>query len=351
MTIRALVVDDSAFMRKVIRDILNSASDIQVIATARNGQEAIEKVETLHPDVVTLDNVMPELNGLDALGYIMSECPTPVVMLTATDPENADITLTAFEYGAVDFIEKPSGQISLDISKLRDEIIQKVKAASQVDVTKLDFIHKKPQSTPKRHYPRRTTSSNGYQKIVAIGSSTGGPRALEKVIPHLPEDLGTPVLIVQHMPAGFTKSLSERLDAHSKLEVREAREGDELKSGLVLLAPGGYHMEIKSQNGVDVVALNKKPKQNGVRPSVDVLYRSLLPTGKDVISVILTGMGRDGAEGVHALRRAGGRVIAEDRSTCVVYGMPKAVIENGDADIIAPIHEVAERIVELVKQR
>jgi two-component system chemotaxis response regulator CheB len=351
MTIKALVVDDSAFMRKAIKDILNSDQDIEVIATACNGEDAIEKIETLKPDVVALDNVMPGLNGLDALEYIMSKCPTPVVMLTSADPESADISLTAFEYGAVEFITKPPGQISPDILKMKDEIIQKVKAASQVDVKKLNFIRKKPQLTTQTSRHLQYAKGNSYEKIVAIGSSTGGPSALEQVIPNLPADLNAAVLVIQHMPAGFTRTLAERLDAHSKLKVKEASEGDQLQSGLVLLAPGGYHMEIIQQNGSEVVALNKKPKQNGVRPSVDVTYQSILPLKKQIISVILTGMGSDGAKGAHEIRKAGGKVIAEDKSTCVVYGMPKSVIEQGDADIIAPIHEVADRIVELVEER
>jgi len=358
MTIRALVVDDSAFMRKVVSEILNKDPRITVIATARNGQDAIEKIEKLKPDVVTLDNEMPVLNGLGALGYIMSECPTPVVMLSAVDEKAASITLTAFEYGAVDFIEKPSGSISLDIDTLADEIRTKVKIAAGVDLRKMGFMEEhvkktivkpepaKPGTVPK---PRPVLT----KKVLAIGSSTGGPRALEQVIPKLRGDLPAAVLVVQHMPAGFTKSLSERLDSQSALEVREAKEGDVLCEGLVLLAPGDYHMEIvqKKINGItqEVVALNQRPREQGVRPCVNVLLKSIAPIyGSNILSVILTGMGVDGADGVEEIKKYGGRAIAEHQSTCVVYGMPKAIVDRGYADAVVPLGRIAHEIMRML---
>jgi two-component system chemotaxis response regulator CheB len=359
MTIRALVVDDSAFMRKVISEILNEDPDITVIATARDGQDAIEKIEHLKPDVVTLDNEMPVLDGLSALGYIMSECPTPVVMLSAVDERAANLTLTAFEYGAVDFIQKPSGSISLDIDTLADEIRSKVKTASKVDLKKLGFMEKHVMYRPEVSHvesgarevpkPKKILTT----KVLAIGSSTGGPRALEQLIPKLPGDLDAAVLVVQHMPAGFTKSLSERIDSLSVLNVREAREGDEVREGDVLIAPGDHHMEIvqKKINGVtrEVVALNKRPREQGVRPCINVLLRSIAPIyGSNILSVILTGMGVDGAEGVEEIKKYGGRAIAEDQSTCVVYGMPKAVVDRGLADSVVPLGMIAKEIMYLL---
>lgn len=361
MTIRALVVDDSAFMRKVITDILNADPGITVIAKARDGQDAVEKVERLKPDVVTLDNEMPVLDGLHALGYIMSECPTPVVMLTAVDEKSANITFTAFEYGAVDFIQKPSGTISLNISEIADEIRSKVKIAASVDLTKLGFMEEqvkkkfgKPKVTAKpKGEPLATPRPILTKKILAIGSSTGGPRALEQVIPKLPGNLPAAVLVVQHMPAGFTASLSQRLDSQSALKVQEAKDGDIVREGLVLLAPGDYHMEIvqKKINGVvkEVVSLNKNPREQGVRPCINVMLRSITPIyGSNILSVILTGMGADGADGVELVKKAGGRAIAEDQSTCVVYGMPRAVVERNMANEVVPLGKVADEIVRML---
>lgn len=364
MTIRVLVVDDSALMRKIISDILNSDPEIKVIDTARNGQVAVEKVEQLRPDVVTLDHEMPVLDGLHALGYIMSECPTPVIMLTATDEKGAELTLNAFEYGAVDFIQKPSGTISRDIEQIAEEIRTKVKAAAKAQLKNLHFMEdcvvcsekrktfserEKAISTPVKSNPRRVMT----KKILAIGSSTGGPRALEKVIPKLPHDLKAAVLVVQHMPAGFTASLSQRLNAQSELEVREAKDGDLIREGVVLIAPGDYHMEVvqKMIDGktVEVISLNKGPREQGVRPCVNVLFRSLVPIyGANILTVILTGMGMDGAEGVDLIKKAGGKSIAEDEKSCVVYGMPKAIVDRGLADRVVPLETVAATIQQII---
>ncbi len=357
MTIRALVVDDSAFMRKVISHILNQDSEIKVIATARNGQDAIEKVERFRPDVVTLDNEMPVLDGLGALGHIMSECPTPVIMLTAADEKSAELTLTALGSGAVDLLLKPSGTISLDIDEMADEIRSKVKIAAKVDLKKLGFIEipaKKADAgaTPPEPDLKVTRKPRPVltKKILAIGSSTGGPHALDQVIPKLPADLPAAVLVVQHMPAGFTASLSQRLNSQSALEVREAKEGDVVREGVVLIAPGDYHMEIV-QNRIkgitqEVVALNQKSREHGVRPAVNVLFKSIAPIyGSNILSVILTGMGIDGADGVEAIKKYGGRAIAEDEMSCVVYGMPKAIVERNLADAVLPLERMSEEIV------
>jgi len=346
--IRVLVVDDSAFMRKIITDILATSSEIEVIGKAKNGQEAIEKVTQLRPDVVTMDMEMPVLDGLQALGYIMSECPTRVIMLTAAESKHGDLTMTAFQYGAVDFIQKPSGSISLDMEKISDDLIKKVLAAVHVDIHKLVFIEEKPIKKEKRVPIQKIRT----KKIVIIGTSTGGPRALQQVIPLLPVDLRVPVLVVQHMPAGFTKSLAERLNSQSMLKVREAAEGDIIQTGTVLIAPGDFHMIVKQQkiNGElrEVIGLTKGDRVQGVRPSVDVLLESVAQIyGQNSIGVILTGMGCDGSDGIKKLKLAGGKVIAEDESTCVVYGMPRSVIEQKLADYILPIHKIAQSIMEI----
>ncbi|PWB51747.1 MAG: chemotaxis response regulator protein-glutamate methylesterase [Candidatus Methanoperedenaceae archaeon] len=354
--IRVLVVDDSAFMRKIITNILAESPDIEVIGKARNGQEAIEKVTDLKPDVVTMDLEMPGLDGLHALGYIMSECPTPVIMLSGAESNQADVTMTAFQYGAVDFILKPSGNISLDMAKIKDEIVKKVKAASSVQVRKLGFIEeeKKSDIVEVKSLKEKNDSAKKsiFHKIIVIGSSTGGPRALQQVIPLLPSNLHAPVLVVQHMPPGFTKSLADRLNSISSIKVREAEDGDILQSGTVYIAPGDFHMIIKQQkiNGdlKDVIALTKGVKVQGVRPSIDVLLNSVAPIfGQNSLGVILTGMGSDGTDGIRKLKLAGGKVMAEEESTCVVYGMPRSVIEQKLADYILPIGKIAENITQI----
>ncbi len=362
MTINALVVDDSALMRKVVSDILKEDPDIRVTAVARNGLEAVEKVEKFKPDVVTLDIEMPVLDGLHALGYIMSECPTPVVMLTAVDSRSAESTLNAFEYGAVDFIQKPSGNISVNIADIAIEIRKKVKMASKVDLKKLGFMeeHVKSRENKENNFhtkPKKQTSKKAQHhangKIIAIASSTGGPRALEQVIPKLPGNLKAPVVIVQHMPAGFTASLAQRLDGQSQLKVTEARNGDILQAEHVYLAPGNYHMEIVSteKNGVyhEVISLNQKPREQGVRPCANVLFRSLVPIyGSNIVAAVLTGMGSDGADGIEEIKTAGGKAIAEDEKSCVVYGMPKAIVQRKLADVVVPLRKVSTEIVRLL---
>ncbi|MBU3967716.1 MAG: chemotaxis response regulator protein-glutamate methylesterase [Euryarchaeota archaeon] len=341
--IRVLVVDDSALMRKIISDMLTDSPDIEVIARAINGEDAIEKVIRLMPDVVTMDIEMPVLDGLHALGYIMSECPTPVIMLSTES--SADVTITAFQYGAVDFIQKPTGNIIPDLSSIKEELIKKVKAAAGVKTTRLGFMEIK--SITKISEPEIRLRKS--RKVVVIGTSTGGPRALAQIIPLLPSSLDAAILVVQHMPPGFTKSLAERLNMQSMIRVREAKEGDIVEPGIILIAPGDYHMVVKqqTQNGktVEVIALNKGQKVQGVRPSVDVLLNSVASLyGSDALGVILTGMGSDGCVGIRNLKKAGGKAIAEDESTCVVYGMPRAIVEHNLADFILPINRIAEGI-------
>lgn len=352
--IKTLVVDDSALMRKVISDILESCPGIKVIARAKNGRDAIEKVTRLAPDVVTMDIEMPVLDGLHALGYIMSECPTPVIMLSAAGEKHADIMMSAFHYGAVDFIVKPSGNVSMDIDSIKEELIIKVNAASRVKPNKLTFITEKQGENcqeDKTCKDVRKAVQPKNRKIVVIGASTGGPRALHHVLTALPPGLKVPVLVVQHMPPGFTKSLARRLDDQSSIKIREAKEGDLIEPGVVLIAPGGYHMIVRQNktSGVtrETIGLTTDDKVQGVRPSIDVLLNSVVPIyGQNALGVILTGMGSDGSEGIRNLKSAGGKVIVEDESTCVVYGMPRAVVSNNLADFIYPINKIAEGITQ-----
>ncbi|MCD4813105.1 chemotaxis response regulator protein-glutamate methylesterase [bacterium] len=340
-TIRVLSVDDSAFMRKTISNILNAAEDIEVVATARDGMDAVQKVTDYHPDVVTLDIEMPNLDGLQTLGYIMSECPTPVVMLSAYTEKGGEMTMKALEYGAVDFICKPSGPISLDLAKVAEDLVAKVRAAAQVDISRLSFLEyeklKQIVSIPETMIAGR--------QVVVIASSTGGPRALYAVVPDLPADFPAAVLIVQHMALGFTKSMAERMNRISNLSVKEAEDGDEVLAGHVYIAPSNYHMIVVSESGKEVIRLHQGPTRNSVRPAADVTMESAAKVyGANCLGVVLTGMGHDGTQGAAVISKNKGKILAEARESCVVYGMPKSVVEAGVVDGIYPVEMISEQI-------
>lgn len=335
------MVDDSAFMRKTISNILNQAQDIEVIATARDGLEGIQKVTDYHPDVVTMDIEMPKLQGLEALGYIMSECPTPVVMLSAYAAEGGEKTIKALEYGAVDFIAKPSGPISLDLDTVAQELVAKVRTASRVDTKRLKFLEVEKIPT----LPRTTQLAANGHKVVVIASSTGGPRALYEVIPKLPAEFPAAVLIVQHMSAGFTKSMAERLNFVCALQVKEAQEGDVILPGKVYIAPTNYHMGIVARKDREIVVLNQGPTRNSVRPAADETMEAAARVyGPNCLGVVLTGMGHDGTLGGQAIKRQGGLLLAEDESTCVVFGMPKSLIKTGLVNEVCPIQDMVDKI-------
>lgn len=342
--VRVLVVDDSAFMRFSISQHLNGRDGIQVIATARDGQEALELIPTLKPDVVTLDVEMPRLDGISTLREIMTHFPRPVVMLSSLTREGAVTTIQALTLGAVDFITKPDRQ--LDIQTVMDEAAAKIKRAASARVRPFALVRSVSQNKPVAEKPVRPLRPN--EPIVVIGSSTGGPRALNEVVTALPADLPAAVVIVQHMPAGFTHSLAERLNGLSKLLVREAQPGDRLMAGQALLAPGGFHMVLDEN---EQIALNQNSPVHGVRPAIDVTLTSLVQRyGKRVISVILTGMGSDGTNGSVLLHSLGGTVIAEHESTCVVWGMPRSVLEKQAVDVVAPLTDVADAIQKAVRE-
>ncbi|MEE8358245.1 MAG: chemotaxis response regulator protein-glutamate methylesterase [Candidatus Hydrothermarchaeales archaeon] len=339
MSLKALVVDDSAFMRKVISDILNSDPDIEVIATARDGQDAIDKAVKLNPDVITMDVEMPRVDGISALAYLMRKHPTPVVMVSAVTQEGADKTLTALEYGAVDFVAKPSGSISLDIDLIRDEIIKKIKSASKVKMKRISITQ------PKKEIIKKRFKSQTNQTVVIIGSSTGGPPALLEILPRIPPNFPAWILIVQHMPKGFTKSLAERLDERCAINVKEAESGDRFEPGTALIAPGDYHMKIKDS----CVKLDKNPRLHGVRPSVDPTMISATKNFyNNIVGIILTGMGDDGAEGMETIKENGGRTIAQDEDSCVIFGMPKMAIAKGCVDQVVPLKRIPYAMVNAV---
>lgn len=348
--LRVLVVDDSAFMRKVLTDLLQSDPAIQVVATARDGQDALEKQERLQPDVITLDIEMPKLDGYGALREIMTRRPTPVVMVSSLTREGAEATVRALAMGAVDFVTKPSGSISLNMHVTRDELVAKVKAAAHATPRFRRVLGDLPPLRREPRVIRQPVQEPGAMpgRLVVIGCSTGGPGALHQIIPKLPADLPAAVLVVQHMPPGFTRSLAQRLDEISAIPVKEAEEGDRVTAGQVFIAPGGLHMLVDAGGHI---RLNQDPPLHGVRPAVDKTLDSVAPLWRErTVGVILTGMGYDGAKGMVGVKKAGGATIAEDASTCVVYGMPKVVAELGAAGQVLPVHEIAEAIVRLVRE-
>jgi two-component system chemotaxis response regulator CheB len=342
---QVLVVDDSIFMRKLISDLISENPQYKVVATAKNGKEAIEKTKLHKPDVVTMDVEMPEMNGLEALKIIMKETPTPVIMLSNLTKAGANETIQALELGAVDFVKKPSGSISLDMHRIKHLLFEKLMIAvnSKVKNNSLNSM------TVERKPPLTKRSPNfGFNQIVAIGTSTGGPRALQQVLSNLPEAFPAPIVIVQHMPPNFTKSLAQRLDNISNIHVIEAEDGLPLEANTAYIAPGGFHMTIYKDGAKNYcIRTSKEDPRAGHRPSVDTLFESLVPfTELKKYVVLMTGMGSDGAKGMLALKKAGAMsTVAESEETSVVYGMPRAAVELNCVDHILPLQKIAERIV------
>jgi two-component system chemotaxis response regulator CheB len=341
-----LVVDDSAFMRRIITDVVASAADeFRVVGTARDGLDALRQIHALEPDIVTLDIEMPQLDGIQTLGYIMAETPRPVVILSAAADGSEDVTLRALELGAVDFVRKPSGPVSLDLASVRERLIGALRAAACVNMGGVRALSRSHPAGVQLRHGRR----NGLTRAVVIAASTGGPRALAEVIPNLPEPLGAAVVVVQHMPSGFTKSLAERLAIVSKLPVVEVSPDSPIVHDRVYVARGGLHLRLALRDGVVVAALNDGPPIWGVRPAADPLFRSAVEhLGSAVVGVVLTGMGRDGAEGLRAVRDAGGRAVVQDEMTSIIYGMPHAALVTAGADRVAPLPEIARAIVEMI---
>lgn len=349
---RVLVVDDSAFMRKLITDFLNGDPELEVVGTARNGQQALERIEELKPDVVTMDVEMPVLDGLGALKTIMQTRPVPVVMLSALTSQAAEATMKALELGAVDFVTKPSAQISLDIAAVSHDIVNKVKIAAGTAgrLKGIPLRREDLTAMPRRVQPGLEA---GLNKLILIGTSTGGPKALHQVVPKLPGNINAAILIVQHMPAGFTRSLAERLDQVSAVKVKEAEAGEKIRPGCAYVAPGDFHFKVSrgEQGGKRelVVKLDQSPPRHGCRPAFDVLLESVAEHfWSHMVCVIMTGMGHDGTAGMLKVRDKMARTIAEHQSTCVVYGMPKAAAETGQVDQVVPLPLIADTIMQLL---
>ena len=341
---RAVVADDSHFMRSVISDILEEGG-IEVVALARNGREAVEAVLEHEPDVVTMDVEMPEMDGIEAVERIMAEQPTPILMLSAHTDDDADVTFQALDKGAVDFFTKPGGEVSMEMSRLKDQLVEMVTSVAQADVTEDE---KAAKPTPEVERGRRTYVDN---PTLLIGSSTGGPKMVEQVMADLPLDADFRVLIVQHMPGGFTDRFATRIDSRSEYEVWEAEDGDRITGGEALVAPGGKHLIVANYvAGRMRVKLTEDPPVNSVRPAVDMTMSSAAEIIDDpLIGVILTGMGEDGAAGVKSVKAVGGTTIAQDEQTSAVFGMPKRAIETGYVDEVLPIDDIANGILDAAR--
>lgn len=342
-----MVVDDSAFMRKIITDILEASGDIKVTGTAKNGLEALEKVKVLNPDVITLDVEMPSMDGLSCLKELQGITRAPVIMLSGLTKSGAKLTLEALEAGAIDFITKPTGLFEISGEEKKKEIIEKIRMAKSIRKT---GVSDKEISGPRERTAAgdKLKRSGMLQTIVAIGTSTGGPKALNEVIPYIPGDVPAALLVVQHMPPGFTKSLAERLNTLSDLQVKEAEDGDRIQPGCVYIAPGDYHMLLaRNKEGVFSIKLTKDPAVGGHRPAVNVTMNSIAESGfPKVIGVIMTGMGTDGSEGIANIKKKNdGLIISQDEESCVVYGMPKAAVRTGVVDEVVPLKQIADVIV------
>ena len=338
--IKVLVVDDSAFMRKALSRMLEKDESIKVAGTAANGMEAIEKIEVLKPDVVTMDIEMPVMNGIEALKRIMAKNPLPVIMFSSLTQEGADVTMEALNIGACDFVAKDFSNVSIHMQDRESELITKVKNVANMKVKfllkRLELIRKPAPASPGKKVKH---------EILAIGASTGGPPVLQHILEGFPSDFPVPIIIAQHMPKLFTQSFAQRLDACSPIKVKEAEERELLKPGVALLVPGDTHAEVKRRGRDVIVEFVKDPKYI-YRPSVDLLLQSTAVAYESrAVGVILTGMGNDGLEGMKELKRRKGFVIAQNEETCVVYGMPRAVVSAGLADLVLPVDKISEEII------
>jgi two-component system, chemotaxis family, protein-glutamate methylesterase/glutaminase len=333
--VRVLVVDDSALMRKMIPQMLAADDSIEVVGTAMDGSFCLKKIEELRPNVVTLDLEMPGMNGIDTLKEIMRRNPVPVIVFSSHSTEGASVTMKALGLGAFDFVTKPK-DASAHMTETGRELIAKVKAAAACKLKPrvLSGVPAKPAKV--------SQANTNPTRVVAIGVSTGGPQAMEYVLSGLPGDFPGSIVVVQHMPDGFTEMFAKRLDELSALRVKEAQSGDVLQPGRVLICPGNRHLKVKRLPLGDIAVLSDEPRVNGHRPSVDVLLRSVADEFKaQAVGVLMTGMGDDGAEGLGAIKKAGGMTVAQSEDSCVVYGMPKAAIERGYASRVVSLDAMA----------
>jgi len=346
--VRTLIVDDSAYMRVVLKDMLESDPEIEVTGVAKDGLEALEQVKSLEPDVVLLDIQMPKMDGLATLQRIMKETPTRVIMLSAMDKKDDLLPIKALEMGAVDFISKPSGPVSIDIINFSERIINIVKTGAGA---RIDALKRARASAPKRITTIRKEKAKDYRSIV-IAASTGGPRALETIFSALPRDFPSPILIVQHIPEDFSASFTKRLDSANGPKVVLATDNQRIERGIAYLAPGGKHMKMGWRGATSLtIRLDDSGPVNYVKPSADILFKSAADClGEHTLGIVLTGMGADGTEGALAIHNAGGRVVAQDEQSSVVFGMPRSAIEAGATDCVLPLERIPDAIVEFLEE-
>lgn len=359
--LRVLVVDDTVMYRKVISELLDELPGIEVVGTAANGKIALQKIELVHPDLLTLDLAMPEMDGLEVLRRLQhTNTSVGAIMLSAFTTEGADATVAALKLGAFDFVVKPTGRtIDESAQMLRAELRTKIDTfarAQSIHRILTDAVSSKPPPSPPcidvaQRMHRLAMPPHAKPAVVALGISTGGPQALTTMLPMLPADLAVGMLIVQHMPPMFTKSLAESLDEKCALYVCEAHDGQAVEPGHVLIAPGGKQMRVERVNDRVVVHITDDPPENSCKPSVDYLFRSVANVyGASAIGIIMTGMGSDGTLGCRLLKRRGATIVTQDEATCVVYGMPKVPAEEGLSDVVAPLNRIASEIKRLVGQ-
>lgn len=335
---RVLIIDDSAFVRKAVARMLGDAADIEVVGSAADGEAGLAQARELKPDVVTLDIKMPRLGGLETLERLMGERPVPVLLLSSLTQEGAEVTLRGLELGAMDFVDKSSVQ-PMSMLSLTEELVAKVRALAGARL----------KSRRKKVGKAAPSREGAGADLVVIAASTGGPSALQTLLTHLPASLKTSILIVQHIPKGFTRSLAERLDAKSATPVREASDGELLEPGRILVAPAGIHTRFRRRGGNVRVVLDEEPREALHRPSADVAMASAAATfGAGSVGVVLTGMGADGTEGLRAIQKAGGLTLAESEDTCVIFGMPKAAASAGVVSRVVPLDRMAEEILATV---
>lgn len=349
--IKVLIVDDSAFMRTALSRMVASDADICVAGTAANGAEALQKIESLDPDIVTLDVEMQGLNGLETLRRIMAQFPRPVIMVSSVTVKDAETTFSALGAGAFDYVPKQLASTSLNIIHIREDLVAKIKAAAELRRSKGQFVaRRKPVRAVE--LPARAAPATAVA-VVALGISTGGPKALQEILPTLPADFAVPIVVVQHMPPGFTAPFAQRLNNLCAAKVCEASQGEVPRPGVIYIAPGGCQLTVERQtNSRAAIRLSDKPENQLHVPSVDVMMQSVAATyGPQAMGVIMTGMGSDGAQGMEAIHRAGGFTLGQDEFSCAVYGMPRACAELNILDRVVPLSAITHEILQATRYR